>query len=270
MVSIYGAEPRFGRALVIGISQSGASPDIVGVLAAARRQGAPTLAITNEPDSALADAAEQVLALEAGPELAVAATKTYTAEVLALALLAAGLQRPADPLAADPDLARVPAAVAEALETEADVAGVAAELARTRRLRRRRARLRVRDRARVGAQAEGARPRPRRPVLGGRLPSWADRPRRRRPARARDRAVRPVRPRHGGAPRPPAQRARGARSSSPPTVPTCAPRDGGRSRCRPCPSTLSRSPRSCPASSTRCTRRSSAGWTRSGRAASPR
>ncbi len=93
VLSLYGAEPRFGRALVIGISQSGASPDIVGVVAAARRQGAPTLAITNEPGSALAAAAEHVLDLGAGPELAVAATKTYTAELLGLAILAAAIRR---------------------------------------------------------------------------------------------------------------------------------------------------------------------------------
>ncbi|HSS36896.1 MAG TPA: SIS domain-containing protein, partial [Patescibacteria group bacterium] len=54
--SLYDVVPRFDRALVIGISQSGASPDIVGVVAAARDQGAPTLAITNDPASALAAA----------------------------------------------------------------------------------------------------------------------------------------------------------------------------------------------------------------------
>lgn len=129
VLSLYGAEPRFARSLVIGISQSGASPDIVGVVAAARRQGAPTLAVTNEAGSPLATAAEHVLDLGAGPELAVAATKTYTAELLGLALLAAGLRRPGDPLAADPDLALVPAAVEAALEAERSVADVARELA---------------------------------------------------------------------------------------------------------------------------------------------
>ncbi|MEO5965019.1 MAG: SIS domain-containing protein [Candidatus Limnocylindrales bacterium] len=129
VVSLYGAEVRFGRALVIGISQSGESPDIVGVVAAARRQGGPTLAITNDPASPLALVADQVLDLGAGPELAVAATKTYTAELLGLAILAAGMRRPDDPLAADPDLALVPRAVATALETERAVAEIARELA---------------------------------------------------------------------------------------------------------------------------------------------
>src|SRR2546423_5411900 len=79
--SVYGAHPDVSRALVIGISQSGASPDVVEVLADARRQGAVTLAITNEPASPLAGAAETVVSLEAGPELAVAASKTYIAEL---------------------------------------------------------------------------------------------------------------------------------------------------------------------------------------------
>ena len=83
--------PDYGRALVIGISQSGASPDVVGVIRAARAQGALTLAITNTPGSDMAQAAEHHIALRAGPERAVAATKTYTATLLVLAMLAAGL-----------------------------------------------------------------------------------------------------------------------------------------------------------------------------------
>jgi glutamine---fructose-6-phosphate transaminase (isomerizing) len=87
LLSIYGVEPRFDRSLVIGISQSGRSPDIVGVVAAARRQGAPTIAVTNEPASDLAAAADHAIDLATGPELAVAATKTYTSQLLAIALL---------------------------------------------------------------------------------------------------------------------------------------------------------------------------------------
>ena len=81
-------------ALVIGISQSGRSPDIVAVLDEARRQGALTVAITNDPDSPLADAADHVVDLRAGPELATAATKTYTTELLAVALLSTASTRP--------------------------------------------------------------------------------------------------------------------------------------------------------------------------------
>ena len=90
LYTIYGSPPRTGpEALVIGISQSGESPDIVAVLDEARRQGAATLSITNAPDSPLARACEYSIACHAGPELSVAATKTYTAQLTALALLAA-------------------------------------------------------------------------------------------------------------------------------------------------------------------------------------
>lgn len=90
LYTIYHTPPVTGaEALVIGISQSGESPDIVAVVEQARQQGATTLAITNELDSPLAQAAELAIACHAGTELSVAATKTYTAQLTALALLAA-------------------------------------------------------------------------------------------------------------------------------------------------------------------------------------
>jgi glucosamine--fructose-6-phosphate aminotransferase (isomerizing) len=92
LFSLYGAKPRLARALVIGISQSGQSPDIVAVLAGAREQGALTLAITNDDRSPLASAAASTLPLLAGEERAVAATKTYTSELIALALLSSELE----------------------------------------------------------------------------------------------------------------------------------------------------------------------------------
>ena len=91
LASLYGHGPKVGRALVIGISQSGRSPDVVGVIEDGRRQGALTLAITNDPSSPLADAADIVVPLQAGPELAVAATKTYVAELTVVALLSDAL-----------------------------------------------------------------------------------------------------------------------------------------------------------------------------------
>ncbi|MGH2444873.1 MAG: SIS domain-containing protein, partial [Candidatus Limnocylindria bacterium] len=91
LFSRYETPPRLGRALVIGISQSGRSPDIVSVLAAAGSQRAMTVAITNDAHSPLAEAASCVLELEAGPERSVAATKTYTAELATIAVLAAAL-----------------------------------------------------------------------------------------------------------------------------------------------------------------------------------
>src|SRR5512136_1231081 len=99
LFSIYHTPPRFGDALVLGISQSGQSPDIVSVLAEARRQGTLTAAFTNDPDSPLAQQADHVLALHAGPELSVAATKTYTAQLAAVALLNVALCGAADLLA---------------------------------------------------------------------------------------------------------------------------------------------------------------------------
>jgi glucosamine--fructose-6-phosphate aminotransferase (isomerizing) len=72
----YRQSPKLGNALVIGISQSGQSEDIVEVLAEAKRQGAVTAAITNEPGSPLSASVDHVLPLGAGPERAVAATKT--------------------------------------------------------------------------------------------------------------------------------------------------------------------------------------------------
>ncbi len=123
LFSMYPAAPRVAKALVVGISQSGQSPDVVGVLAEGRRQGALTLAVTNDPHSPLAQTAEFTLDVSAGREQAVAATKTYTAELLALAALSAAMAgNPPDDLAA---LARVPEAVAAALALDADAARLA-------------------------------------------------------------------------------------------------------------------------------------------------
>lgn len=78
------AAPSLRGAAVLGISQSGQSPDIIGVLAAAREQGRPTVALTNDERSPLADVADVVVPLATGPERSVAATKTYLASLHAL------------------------------------------------------------------------------------------------------------------------------------------------------------------------------------------
>lgn len=112
-ITVFGARPDLSAALVVGVSQSGGSPDLVEVLRVARAGGALTLAVTNAPDSPLARAAELSVEIAAGHERAVAATKTYTAELLALLLLIEGIRTgdgtlPADEraaLAALPDLA---------------------------------------------------------------------------------------------------------------------------------------------------------------------
>jgi glucosamine--fructose-6-phosphate aminotransferase (isomerizing) len=93
LFTYYQLPPILKGALVIGISQSGQSPDIVSVLREGKRQGCLTLAITNVPDSPLAAEAEFTLDIQVGPELAVAATKTYTAELMVIAMLSAALNK---------------------------------------------------------------------------------------------------------------------------------------------------------------------------------
>lgn len=80
----FGANIRYPKCLAIGISQSGAAPDVAEVLARMRQQGHATLAITNTAGSRLTQEAEHSLLLEAGKEEAVAATKTYTTSLLAM------------------------------------------------------------------------------------------------------------------------------------------------------------------------------------------
>ena len=93
LFTYYKQPPKLDGALVVGISQSGQSPDIVSVLDEGHRQGCLTLAITNAPDSPLAAAADLVLDIQAGDEKAVAATKTYTTELMAVAMLSAALAK---------------------------------------------------------------------------------------------------------------------------------------------------------------------------------
>lgn len=91
LFTYYQRPPRLNHALVVGVSQSGQSPDIVSVLEEGRRQNCLTLAITNIPNSPLAQAADFVLDIQAGEEKAVAATKTYTTELMAIAMISAAL-----------------------------------------------------------------------------------------------------------------------------------------------------------------------------------
>ena len=122
----YHTPPRLEGALVIGISQSGQSPDIVSVIEEGRRQGAPTIAITNDLDSPLARAAEFQIGLGVGEECSVAATKTYTAQLLAMAMLALGLK--GTPIQLEP-LYAIPEALAQGLKSEPEARLAAKELA---------------------------------------------------------------------------------------------------------------------------------------------
>jgi glucosamine--fructose-6-phosphate aminotransferase (isomerizing) len=85
----YGAKLDMAGCTVLALSQSGRTPDVVEYVRRARDAGAFAVALTNDPDSALATVVDAVLPLSAGPELAVAATKTYLNQVAALGLLAA-------------------------------------------------------------------------------------------------------------------------------------------------------------------------------------
>lgn len=119
LFSIYQQPPWLKDALVLGISQSGQSPDIVAVLQEAQRQGALTAAITNQPESPLATTVDHVLPLHAGTEKSVAATKTYTAQLMTLAMLSVALNHDA---AADTHLQAAPGYVAAALVESPDIA----------------------------------------------------------------------------------------------------------------------------------------------------
>lgn len=119
LYTVYEAPPNLDAAAVIGISQSGASPDVVAVLDEAKRQGRPTLAITNSPQSALAEAADWVLPLHAGEERAVAATKTYLNSIAAVALLSTVALGDQERLKA---LRAAPAAVAKQIDLALPVA----------------------------------------------------------------------------------------------------------------------------------------------------
>ena len=107
--TVYRRPADLSRALVIGISQSGQAEDVRAVLADAGQSGALTLAITNFDDSPLAEAAAHHLPLRAEREVSVAATKTYTAQLTVIAMLACALgedQTMREELAGLPQLAR--------------------------------------------------------------------------------------------------------------------------------------------------------------------
>ncbi|TAM84863.1 MAG: SIS domain-containing protein [Jatrophihabitans sp.] len=109
-LTVYGSRPDLHDVLFVAVSQSGSSPDLVDSTAAARACGALTVAVTNAPDSPLAQVAELQVDVLAGAELAVAATKTYTAELLALHLLLCP--------GGDPALGRLPEATERTLQAD--------------------------------------------------------------------------------------------------------------------------------------------------------
>jgi glucosamine--fructose-6-phosphate aminotransferase (isomerizing) len=118
----YDAVPSLEGALVIGISQSGQSPDVVSVLESGRKQGAVTVALTQDEKSPLAAAAEHCFPLQAGAERAIAATKTYTNQLLAMAMLSAAVDGSSERW---DELARVSDWVSEAIRLNENVSAAA-------------------------------------------------------------------------------------------------------------------------------------------------
>ena len=110
--TLYKQPPDLKDALLLGISQSGQSPDIVTVMEEARRQGQPSIAITNDPESPLAKKSKWVIDLHARFERAVAATKTYTASLAAIALLSSYLKESSERLA---QLKKIPSLMEQTL-----------------------------------------------------------------------------------------------------------------------------------------------------------
>jgi glutamine---fructose-6-phosphate transaminase (isomerizing) len=119
--TVYGARPDLAGVLFVAVSQSGGSPDLVESVRVAGECGALTVAVTNAPDSPLAQAAALQVDVHAGPERAVAATKSYTSELLALYLLLVGVAGSLD----EASLSRLGDAAQATLDTgeAADVAG---------------------------------------------------------------------------------------------------------------------------------------------------
>ena len=122
LFTYYQTPPRLKNALVVGVSQSGQSPDIVSVIAEGKKQGCLTLAITNEPDSPLAKESDFVIDINAGAEKAVAATKTYTTELMALAMLSVAL---GSDQTRETELNRVPAWAGQILSLDEHIKNIA-------------------------------------------------------------------------------------------------------------------------------------------------
>ena len=127
----YSPPPLDGRTLVIAVTQSGETADTIAPTRFAREQGCPIIAVTNTVGSAITREADAVLFLQAGPEVAVAASKTFTTQVLTLVLVAAQIARLRGTL--DPeveavlvrDLRALPDAAQRALDAAAGVAEIA-------------------------------------------------------------------------------------------------------------------------------------------------
>lgn len=125
VITLYRSELDFRDVLAVGISQSGESTDTNAFLQEARLRGAPTLGITNEANSSMVRICDYAVLCRAGREQSVAATKTYTCQLLAMYLLARALGGKCDSDA----LHRIPNTVSEALDLEPAIAAAAGQFA---------------------------------------------------------------------------------------------------------------------------------------------
>lgn len=130
LFTIYEAPPRLRDALVIGVSQSGESADVLEVLREARSQGALTVGITNEERSPLSEEVDFSLVGRGGRELSVPATKSYSAQLVLFALVACAWNGKDERFAA---LGEVPEMVARVLECEQGIREVAERYAAIQR-----------------------------------------------------------------------------------------------------------------------------------------
>ena len=124
LFTIYRQPPNLQDVLVISVSQSGQSPDLLAVMESARDQGAMTISITNSPESPLAQLSEFCIHLQAGEEKSVAASKSYTNSLLALALLSTHLAE--DPVRKN-EIIRIPEILAGVLPKMDNILTRAAE-----------------------------------------------------------------------------------------------------------------------------------------------
>ena len=127
----YSPPPIDGKTLVIAVTQSGETADTIAPTRLARQLGAPVIAVTNTVGSAITREADRVLFLQAGPEIAVAASKTFVAQVTTLVILAAAIAKARGTLGVEHEqelgaaLHALPAAAARALENAAGIGELA-------------------------------------------------------------------------------------------------------------------------------------------------
>src|SRR4029077_6076873 len=128
----YGPPPLDGRTLVIAVTQSGETADTIAPTRLARERGCAVMAVTNTVESAITREADAILFLQAGPEIAVAASKTFVTQVTTLVILAAAIAKARGSLAeaAEPELGAALRALPDAAQATLDHASGSAALAR--------------------------------------------------------------------------------------------------------------------------------------------